>query len=91
MSNDKALGAAILAGSILGIIVYGGLLVYFPLLVLEISAFLAVALLGGILGWIGWTMATAPPPEPVRDLQIGTGGLGASQPPVGMAKRDNSS
>ena len=91
LTSDKALGAVILAGSILGIIVYGGLLIYLPLLVLEISAFLAVALLAGILGWIGWTMATTPPPEPLPDLQSGTAGLGSNQSQVRMGKEDNPS
>ncbi len=91
MASDKALGAVILAGSILGIIAYGGLLIYLPLLVLEISAFLAVALLAGILGWIGWTMATTPPPEPLPDLQSGTAGLGSNQSQVRMGKEDNPS
>ena len=91
MTNDKTIGAAILSGSVLGIIVYGGLLIFRPLLMLEISAFLAIAVLGGILAWIGWTMATTPPPEPVPDLQSGAAGPGSSQPKVGTAKEDNPS
>lgn len=67
MANDKALGSSILAGSILGIIIYGALLYLRPTLVLEITAFLAVAVLLGILAWIGWTMATTPPPEPITE------------------------
>jgi predicted DNA-binding transcriptional regulator len=67
MANDRTLGGAILAGSIVGIIVYGILLYLRPLLVLEVTAFLAVVVLLGILGWIGWTMATTPPPEPITE------------------------
>ena len=67
MANDRALGGTILLGSIIGIIVYGVLLYVRPLLVLEITAFLAVLALLGILAWIGWTMATTPPPEPITE------------------------
>ena len=68
MANDRALGGAILVGSILGIIVYGILLYYYATLILEITAFLGVVVLLGILGWIGWTMATTPPPEPMPEV-----------------------
>jgi predicted DNA-binding transcriptional regulator len=68
MANDRALGGAILLGSVAGIIIYGVLLYYFATLVLEITAFLGVVVLLGILGWIGWTMATTPPPEPMPEV-----------------------
>jgi predicted DNA-binding transcriptional regulator len=68
MANDRAIGGAILVGSILGIIVYGLLIFYWPLLVLEITAFVAVLILLAILAWIGYTMATTPPPEPITDI-----------------------
>lgn len=77
MANDRALGGAILLGSILGIIVYGVLLYFFATIILEITAFLGVVVLLGILGWIGWTMATTPPPEPMPEM-TGT----AAQPPA---------
>jgi predicted DNA-binding transcriptional regulator len=69
MPNDRVVGGSILGGSIIGIIVYG-LLLYsqWSILVLQISAFLAVVLLLGILAWIGYTMATTPPPEPITDI-----------------------
>ena len=73
MANDRAVGGAILVGSVLGIIIYGLLLYYWPLLVLEITAFVAVAVILAILGWIGYTMATTPPPEPISDVPDTTG------------------
>jgi len=36
---------------------------------LELTGFIAV---GGILGigaWIGWTMATTPPPKPIEEIE----------------------
>ena len=68
MANDRAIGGGILVGSVLGIIVYGLLIYWWPLLVLEITAFLAVLVLLAILAWIGYTMATTPPPEPITDI-----------------------
>ena len=68
MANDRAVGGAIFGGSIIGIVVYGFLVYYWPLLVLEVTAFLAVLLLLTILAWIGYTMATTPPPEPITDI-----------------------
>jgi len=68
MANDRALGSAILAGSVIGIIVYGYLLYRWPLIILEITAFVAIVVLLGILAWIGYTMATTPPPEPISDM-----------------------
>ena len=68
MANDRTVGGGIFVGSVLGILVYAALLYYFPLFILEVTAFLAVALLLGILAWIGYTMATTPPPEPMTDI-----------------------
>ena len=68
MANDRAIGGGIFGSSIVGIIIYGLLVYYWPLLVLHISGFLAVLLLFGILSWIGYTMATTPPPEPMMDI-----------------------
>lgn len=68
MVNDRIVGGGILLVSIVGIIVYAWLLVYHWVDTLRVSAFLAVALLLGILAWIGYTMATTPPPEPITEI-----------------------
>ena len=68
MANDRTVGATIFVASILGIIVYGVLEYYWESQVLAITAFLGIALLLGILAWIGYTMATTPPPEPITDI-----------------------
>ncbi|HEV2226690.1 MAG TPA: hypothetical protein VGR56_07805 [Nitrososphaerales archaeon] len=70
MANDRAIGGAILAASIAGVIVYGVLL-YLPWTwewTIRITAFLGVGILLVILAWIGYTMATTPPPEPITDI-----------------------
>ena len=68
MANDRAIGGAIFGGSIVGIIVYGLLLYYWGGVIVEITAFIAVLVLLSILAWIGYTMATTPPPEPITDI-----------------------
>lgn len=87
MANDRALGGAILLGSILGIIVYGILLYFWATLILEITAFLGVVVLLGILGWIGWTMATTPPPEPMPEM-TGTAGQAPAAPSATAASAE---
>jgi len=70
LASDKAIGGGIFGGSVIGIIVYA-LLLFYPQtweLTLRVTAFLGVGLLLGILAWIGWTMATTPPPEPITDI-----------------------
>jgi|HubBroStandDraft_6_1064221.scaffolds.fasta_scaffold311962_3 predicted DNA-binding transcriptional regulator len=88
MANDRALGGVILAGSVLGIIVYGVLLFLFSKIILEITAFLGVVVLLGILGWIGWTMATTPPPEPMPEMAGATGQPGATPSSTASAGTD---
>jgi predicted DNA-binding transcriptional regulator len=65
MNKDQAAGVAILVGSVAGIIVYAWLLYSFAIIMLQLTAFLAVAAVLVILAWIGWTMATTPPLEPI--------------------------
>ena len=64
MNKDQGIGAFILVASIIGVIVYAWLIYAFTILVLQITAFVAVAGMLGIAAWIGWTMATTPPPAP---------------------------
>jgi len=68
--NDKVLGYIILIGSLVGIVCYFYLVFLSPwaLLVVQISVFLAVAAILAIMTWIGYTLATTPPPEPMEDL-----------------------
>ena len=65
MSRDREIGGLLLAGGIIGIVVYGYLLYLFHVLILQITAFVAVAAIFAILAWIGYTMATTPGVEPI--------------------------
>jgi len=68
--DDRVLGAVILLGSLLGVAFYFWLVFLSPWawLVIQLSAFLAVAAVLVIIAWIGYTLATTPPPEPLEDL-----------------------
>jgi predicted DNA-binding transcriptional regulator len=84
MSKDQAIGGAILVVCLLVAIVYAVLLLFpgwaIELLNLDLTgetlrlyavavpvfiAFLAILFIGA---WIGWTMATTPPPKPIEEI-----------------------
>lgn len=71
MANDRAIGALILIGAIIGIVLYGWFVYWVPVATLQVVSFIAVVVLLGIFGWIGWTMAAAPAPEPIEDIDLG--------------------
>ena len=66
MIKDQAYGAVLLIASLTGLVVYSWLLYAHPILILQVTAFVAVALMCLIVAWIGWTMATTPPPAPLE-------------------------
>jgi len=67
MNTDQILGAVIMIISILAIIVYGYLIFMYPLIVLQITVFLVIAVILGILAWIGYTLLITPAPKPVEE------------------------
>ena len=85
MNKDNVLGAAILVVSIVVIAVYVWL-VFFPpiagadLLLLKLTGSVAVACVFGILAWIGYTLATTPPPKPIEEIEKE---MGASEEKAG--------
>jgi len=71
-SKDQTIGGIVLAVCILGILLYGWFVFMtdWAMLVLKLTGFITV---GGILAigsWIGWTMATTPPPKPLEELEV---------------------
>jgi predicted DNA-binding transcriptional regulator len=66
MNKDQAIGAVLLVAGIIGIVIYAWLLIAYAIVVLQVTAFIAVAAVLVILAWIGWTMATTPPPAPLE-------------------------
>jgi predicted DNA-binding transcriptional regulator len=72
MADDRVLGGAILGLSLAGVVVYFWLLFMSPWawLTIQVSAFLAVGLCLLIMAWIGYTLATTPPPMPLEDFDF---------------------
>jgi predicted DNA-binding transcriptional regulator len=71
LSKDQAIGLILLIVGALGILVYGWLvfLTEWSMVVLELTGFVAVAAVLAIVSWIGYTMATTPPPKPIEDIE----------------------
>ena len=79
MVSDRVIGVGLVIISILVILVYFWLLFKPPdwtILGLSITDFLIrltvmVGVLGvfGILAWIGYTLATTPPPKPIEEIE----------------------
>jgi len=74
MNKDNVIGVVILIASIAVIAVYIWLTFFPPLagvdlFVLKLTGSVAVAAVFGILAWIGYTLATTPPPKPIEEIE----------------------
>jgi predicted DNA-binding transcriptional regulator len=69
MSRDQLIGVALLLAGIIGIVAYAWLLFFWnPQIILQITAFVIIGGVLAVLGWIGFTLATTPPPQPIEEL-----------------------
>lgn len=70
--RDQNLGWLVLIGSVVGIGAYFYLVFMSPWcwLTIQLSAFAAVGVVLLIVAWIGYTLATTPPPLPIEDLDL---------------------
>jgi len=64
-------GALLMVLAVAVIIVYGWIVFFteWSLLLLQITGFIAVLGVFGILAWIGYTLATTPPPKPIEEIE----------------------
>lgn len=71
LNKDQAIGALLLLAGVIGIIIYGWLvfLTEWSMLVLQITGFVAVSAILAIIAWIGYTLATTPPPKPIEEIE----------------------
>lgn len=71
MSRDQGLGVLLVIAGILGILIYGWLVFFTSwwAIVLQITAFVAIAAVLAIIAWIGYTLATTPPPKPIEEIE----------------------
>ncbi len=71
MDSSRVLGAGIIIGCVLAAILYFGFIfIGFAEEVLLVVVSIAFLVILGIGGWIGWTMANTPSPEPIEDLDL---------------------
>lgn len=76
MSKDKAIGVALMAIGI-AVIVFYAVALFAPQyiasnidwILVKVTVFIAVAAVMGILAWIGYTLATTPPPKPIEEIE----------------------
>jgi len=74
MNRDNVIGTGILVVSIAVIAIYIWLIFFPPLMgldifILKLTGSVAVAGIFGILAWIGYTLATTPPPKPIEEIE----------------------
>jgi predicted DNA-binding transcriptional regulator len=71
MSKDQGIGLGILIVCLAVIILYawGVFFSSYSMFILQLTGFIAVAGILGIGSWIGWTMATTPPPKPLEEVE----------------------
>jgi len=71
MSRDQVIGWILVLVSLVVIIVYTYIMFftnYWELLV-KITLVVGVLGIGGIMAWIGYTLATTPPPKPIEEIE----------------------
>ena len=71
IAKDQLIGWLLFIISIIVIIMYGYLIFFtdYALLLLKITGFVAVLVVFALLAWIGYTLATTPPPKPLEELE----------------------
>ncbi|MCI4396744.1 MAG: transcriptional regulator, partial [Thermoprotei archaeon] len=71
MPKDKVVGGLLLIASLIIIVLYAYLLFFtsYYLILLELTGLVAVVGVFGILAWIGYTLATTPPPKPIEEIE----------------------
>ena len=79
MQRDQAVGIGLMAVSIAVIVAYLYLMFLPPsiyvfgmpvdVFLMKLTLALAVVAVFGILAWIGYTLATTPPPKPIEEIE----------------------
>jgi len=65
MADEKLLGPGLIVISVIAVIIYGWLVFFsrYSLIVLRVTAFLAILVLFCLIAWVGYTIATTPVPK----------------------------
>ncbi len=73
VSKDQLVGSGMVVGSliVLGIVIY--LLFFAPeavsIMTLKVIVTIAIGIIAGLVAWIGYTLATTPPPKPIEEIE----------------------
>jgi predicted DNA-binding transcriptional regulator len=67
------LGVIMLVASFASAVIYGWLLFFsqWTILALQLTCFIATAITLTIVAWIGYTLATTPPPKSLEEIEKG--------------------
>jgi len=70
IGRDQVIGALLIVLSVAVIIVYRWVVFFteWSLLLIQVTGFVTVAEIFGILAWIGYTLATTPP-KPIEEIE----------------------
>jgi predicted DNA-binding transcriptional regulator len=68
---NREVGVGLMAVGVIGILLYGRLVFFSPwqVFILKMTAFVAVAAVFNILAWVGYALATTPPPKPLEEIE----------------------
>lgn len=71
MTRDQAIGIALIlaAAAVTIIVLYLLFFTPYDIMTLKIVTTIAITMLAGIVGWIGYTLATTPPPKPIEEIE----------------------
>jgi predicted DNA-binding transcriptional regulator len=74
MHKDQLIGTALMAVSLIIIIAYIWLVFFPPIInidifILKLTGTVAITAIFAILSWIGYTLATTPPPKPIEEIE----------------------
>lgn len=71
MNRDQVVGVLLMFVSLSIIVGYGWVLFFteWTLLLIQITLMVAVVAVLGIIAWIGYTLATTPPPKPIEEIE----------------------
>jgi predicted DNA-binding transcriptional regulator len=71
VGKDQVVGVVLMPVSISIIVGYGWLLFFteWTLLLIQLTLMIAVAAVLGVVAWIGYTLATTPPPKSIEEIE----------------------
>jgi len=71
MSRDRVVGLVLLVVSVVVIVAYAYVMfeTHYAFLLLQLTGVVAIAVVFGILAWVGYALATTPPPKPIEEIE----------------------